>query len=341
MNLFDYIYVDLNKVISLYSQMTGGVVEMLERSSERAQSSDNKRNYDFKVFKHNAGGTQNDSTASKETIKPHHALLKELEASLEQGGHLLDLRDADSLRDPDFRARVKSSFCVRVRGRALIEDYERMKGIARAFPDVLAMINKSVEANLTSSADFVRIKEQIEAGERAAKMHKDRNVRAREIERVRETKRSLDSLVKSVSRIDPAEKWILDGLQTWIDTFLSGIVNLRVYAAIDRPDEHILGHLKPDCFEEDTGSFHFTYGSRPTEEITLIGIVTSVPDEIDDEFNPLAEFDRPDLADTESFEKAFRGLFRGFDGMERMIRTCRFPRVLVHPIAVYRSVSPN
>jgi hypothetical protein len=33
MSLYDYIYVDLNKVISLYSQMTGGVIEILERSA--------------------------------------------------------------------------------------------------------------------------------------------------------------------------------------------------------------------------------------------------------------------------------------------------------------------
>ena len=105
MNLFDYIYVDLKKVISLYSQMTGGVVEMLERSSEKALLADNKRRYDFKVFQHNAGGTQHDSSTSKETIKPHHALLKELEDSLVSGGHLLDIGETHSLRDSHFRAR--------------------------------------------------------------------------------------------------------------------------------------------------------------------------------------------------------------------------------------------
>ena len=63
MNLYDYIYVDLGKVISLYSQMTGGVVEIVERSTERSRSSDNKRNYDFKVFRHDAGGTDIDKGA--------------------------------------------------------------------------------------------------------------------------------------------------------------------------------------------------------------------------------------------------------------------------------------
>ena len=246
MPLYDFIYVDLDKVISIYSQMTGGVVEVLERSSEHSQSSDNKRNYDFKVFKHDAGGTANDKSISKEIVKPHHALLKEMEEALAANGYLVDLTDPDvakSFRDPKFRAQLKDTFCVKVRGRAVIEDYEHMKSIAAAFPD---------------------------------------------------------------------------------------------YPSLDRPDEHVFGHLKKLCFEDvDASSFHFTYGSFPTETLTMIGIVTSVPAEGGETFKPLVEFERDGLANYESVENAFRGLFRGFDGLEQMIRTSRFPRVLVQPLTVY------
>ena len=91
MNLYDYIYVDLDKAISLYSQLTGGVVELRETQSEKSSSADNKRNYDFKVFKHDAGGTTHDREQDTTTIKPHHALLQELESELMSSGYLLDL----------------------------------------------------------------------------------------------------------------------------------------------------------------------------------------------------------------------------------------------------------
>jgi hypothetical protein len=55
-NLYDYIYVDFEKAISLYSQLTGGVVELRETQTEKGIAADNKRNYNFKVFKHDAGG---------------------------------------------------------------------------------------------------------------------------------------------------------------------------------------------------------------------------------------------------------------------------------------------
>ena len=91
MPLYDYLYVDLPKVISIYSQITGGIVESRETTREHARSADNKRNYDFKVFRHDAGGTTNDKNGVKEVIKPHHSLLAELESELIAQGYLLDL----------------------------------------------------------------------------------------------------------------------------------------------------------------------------------------------------------------------------------------------------------
>lgn len=54
-----------------------------------------------------------------------------------------------------------------------------------------------------------------------------------------------------------------------------------------------------------------------------------------------AEFERTGVADCEAVEQGFRGFFRGFNGFEQMIQNCRFPRVRVHPLTVYRSVAPN
>jgi hypothetical protein len=345
MDIHDFLYVDLNKVISLYSQMTGGIVDVIERSTERSLSADNKRNYDFKLIRHDAGGTAVDSSSSKMTIKPHHAFLKELEDGLLGNGFLVDLTDENepnSLRDVALRSRLKQTLCVKVRGRAVIEDYERLKGISSVFPEIVKLINKSSEAQLLKSSDYATLQDQLANATRSLKQIKDRNERSNEEARLRQAKNSLEALVASASRVGAVDQWILDGLRTWVEAFLPGIVNLRVYPDVDRPDEHVFGHLKKTCFEDvDSSSLHFTYGSFPTEELTMIGIVTSIPEEGGEKFKPLAEFDRDDLIDHESVERGFRGLFRGFDGFEQMIRTCRFPRVLVHPLTVYRSVSPK
>lgn len=345
MTLYDYIYVDIERAISLYSQLTGGVVELREANVERAHSADNKRKYDFKVFKHDAGGTDLEKSGVKEVIKPHHSLLTELERELTDKGYLFDLTDSlpiPSLRDIELRKQLKCTLCVKVRGRAVIEDYERIKSIAHAFPEIAKLINMSNESSLKQSPEFVKLQVQVEQIGREVKQTKERNNRAAKEQQLKSIQRSIDDLFQSTGKVGIVDQWILDGLKTWIDTFLPGIVNLRIYPSSDRPDEHVFGHLKKGCFEDvDSNSFHFTYGSLPTENLTMIGIITSVPNEGGESFKPLIEFDKESLADYESVESAFRGVFRGFDGLEQMIRTCRFPRVLVHPLTVYRDVEPN
>lgn len=325
--------------------MTGGIVEVIERSKEHSRSADNKRNYDFKVFKHDAGGTENEKGTSKETIKPHHSLLKELEDALATQGYLVDVTKPEipwSFRDTEFRSQLKDTFCIKVKGRAVIEDYERMKGIATAFPEVVKLINKSQESTLIASPEYITLKEQLSAAEEALKSIKDRNARAVKQNCINDAKDALSNLIAGSNKVGAVDQWILDGMKTWIDTFLPGIVNFRVYPWVDRPDEHVFGHLKRPCFEDaDASSLHFTYGSLPTEELTMIGIITSVPPQEGEQFKPLVEFEKTDLVDQETVENGFRGVFRGFDGLEQMIRTCRFPRVLVYPLTVYRSVAPN
>lgn len=345
MPLYDYLYVDLPKVISLYSQLTGGVVESRETTHEHGRTADNKRAYDFKVFRHDAGGTANDTSGTRELVKPHHAVLAELEVELTRQGYLLDLNAGNSersLRDSALRQMLASTLCIKVTGRAVIEDYERMKGISKDFPEIAKLVNKSIESNLKDSPEYQGAMADIQALSIEIRQEKDRNRRAQKEERLRQIKRQIDDTLGSVSKVGVVDQWVLDGFRTWVDAFIPGIINLRLYPSMQRLDEQVFGHLKREYFEDpSTNSFHFTYGTVPTEQLTMIGIVTAIPTESPDSFDPLAEFQREGLQDNESVESAFRGLFRGFGGLEQMVRTSRYPRVLVQPVVVYRSVKPN
>jgi hypothetical protein len=339
MQIRDFLYVDIDKAISIYSQLTGGVVDVREHVSSAASSADNKRHYDFKVFKHDAGGTSTSADSQKAVIKPHHALLTELESELHESGHLLDLTNAaasEKLSDPIFRAKLKRSFCIKAKGRAVIEDYERIKKIAQTFPSIIGFINRCIQSNEELDA----IKEQISEKENFLRTLKDRNLRATKQAELKELKSLLaDTLISQ--EVGNVDQWLLDGLCTWIDTYLPGIINIRLYPFSETTSEHVFGTLKRHCVEVgDLNNLHYTYGSFPTEDLTILGVVTSVPNDGGEKFNPLAEFDRSDLQDFESVEAAFRRLFRGFDGLEAMIRTAHYPRVLVYPIVVYREVSP-
>lgn len=337
MKLYDYIYVDLDKVVSLYSQLTGGVVEIKETQSEKGSTANNKRNYDFKVFKHDAGGDTKESETYKEIIKPHHSLLQELEENLSSSGFLMDLSNLPtdvSLKNKEVRNHIKKSLCIKCTGRVVIEDYERMKATSQVFPEVVKLINRSGLEAIKETPAYQETELLIKSLERQKGK--------KNIKEIKELKKNLEAINTQASSIEIVPQWILDGMETWIDAFLPNITNIRVYPFPSEEDEHVFGHLDSLNFTiSDSQSFHFTYGSFPTEEFTMLGIITSVPNEEEELFDPLAEFKDKELNDDESIESAFRGVFRGFDGMEKMVRTNRYPRVLVHPILVYRDTLPN
>lgn len=347
MDLYDYIYIDLDKVVSVYSQLTGGVVELREAVSEATNNQDNKRKYDLKVFKHEAGGTEQDKQGIKEIIKPYHSFLSELEEELTSKGHMVDLSLPEcksSLKDENSRKELKNTFCIKVTGQCVLEDYERIKSISEVFPDIVKMINKSNEHTLKNSTEYQSAFEQIVEAEKGLKKITNNNEKTKKRNEIKEAKQILEETLSNTDIVGGIEQWILDALKTWIDSFLKNIINIRIYPNKENTDTHIFGNLKEDCFcDTDSNAFHFTYGSMPTEDITLIGLVTSVPMEKDEVFNPLAEFDKSDeeLDDSQGWEKVLRNLFRGFDGFEQMVRTCRYPRILVYPLLVYRKSSPK
>ncbi|KMM74140.1 hypothetical protein ACP93_18095 [Xanthomonas sp. NCPPB 1128] len=340
MKIRDFLYVDTDKAISVYSQLTGGVVDVREHTSSRTSNFDNKRHYDFRIFKHDAGGSSTRGDSQKAIVKPHHALLAELEDELREAGHLLDLTEhktTKNLSDPEFRTHLKNSFCIKATGRAVIEDYKRIKKISETFPQITAFINRCIVEN----SEINHIKQQIIESEKSIALISDRNLRAAKNAEIRNLKESFKNALIA-NQVGKVDQWLLDGVSTWIETYLPEIINIRIYPSLNNTAEHVFGSLKRHCVEVgDLDYFHYAYGSLPTEQLTIMGIVTSVPDPNGETFDPLAEFDKIEQKESEVFEAGFRRLFRGFDGLEAMIRTAHYPRILVYPIVVYREVSPN
>jgi hypothetical protein len=342
MPLCDYLYVDTKKILSVYNQLTGAVVSAGDSAYATVNPAENKKKYDFKIFKSDSGNAAQEGQGAQEQIKSHHALFQELEEELVDQGQLVDLSGrnmAEKVQDKEFRKTLKDTFCVKVTGRCVIEHYERMKKISEAFPDIAELINQSNKAAVKSTDAYKELVEQIRVREAEIAKIKDRNARNIQQTPLKEQKKKLEDLLENYTKAGVVEQWILDGLKTWIDTFIPGIINLRVYPSQEHTDVQIFGHLKQESFfDMDVSAFHFTYGSVPTEDVTMLGIVSSVPNPEDAQFNPHKEFLSGDLSGREAVERGFRSVFRGFESFEQMVRTCRYPRVLLYPLLVYREM---
>lgn len=344
----DFIYLDMNKVSSLYSQVSGGILQSYEVSSNSSENSKNLRNYNFKIFKHEAGGTGTESQGLKEVRVSHHEVYSELERELFKHGYIAEIGTdvtKEHVESGTATETFESALCVKAEGHIVLEDYERITRIADNYEDVTGFINNSIKSSLKEAPELADFFDSIKTIKEDISKTKNGSPKNKKINELKELENALDTLIndKLVGKVD---EWVIEGLKTWVNVFLPNIFNVRLYPFSDLMNFHVMSNVKREFFlDDDTESVHFLFGSKPTIKVTMLGVITSIPKKDDESFDPMEEFDCEDLDEEGnehlSVESAFRGMFRGFDGLEAMIRTCRYPRIMLQPIAIYRAIKPN
>lgn len=304
MTIFNYLYADLPKLASLQSQLTGKPVNP-------------------------NGGVD----------------LVGFEMELAAQGHLLDLtreNPSRSLRDTALRQKLGQTLCLKVKGRAVLEDYARLRRLLEAQPQTALFANQSVLGSLRGSDDFQQLEMMAAALSDQLKEEVNRDARAQLQDRLRELKLEMDAALAQATVVLTPEPMALEGLRTWIDTFLADTISLRIYLAASAPDEQVLGPLKREHFTDgQLETWHFSHGPRPTEPITLLGIVTGLPVQGVDGFEPSLEFEAESLSNVQQLEKNTRQTLAQISTLAEHSRQGRFPRVMVQPLLVYRSFVPN
>lgn len=344
----DFIYLDMEKISSLYSQLSGGIVQSFEVSSTSSENSKNLRNYDFKIFKHEAGGIGTESEGLKETRVSHHEIYSELEQELFENGYAAEIGVDIKKEDVELGNAVnvfENSLCIKAEGSIVLEDYERITRIAHNYEDIASFINHSVRSSIQDAPELKELFDKIDVMKNDIKDMKNGPQKTKKKKEIKEFEDALESLVAS-KLVGKVDDWIIDGLKTWVRVFLPDVFNIRLYPFEDLANFHVMSNVKREFFlDNNTESVHYLYGSKPTIKVTMLGVITSIPKKEADTFEPMKEFESEDLDEEGnehlSVENGFRGVFRGFDGLEKMIRTCRYPRIMVQPIAIYRAIKPN
>jgi hypothetical protein len=180
---------------------------------------------------------------------------------------------------------------VLAEGWAVIEDYERLDGMVRAWPEVMAFIERCVVSAFEESPELQELRAQLEeAREKALRTPAKQRATVREVGRNEE---ALSLALKTLAGFeDPPPDWLLEGIRRWIEVFLPGRITLRVYPFEQGPAFQLICNLKRDSFvDADLGNLLFAYGTRPNVKLSVFGLVTSVPAKAGHEFNPLAEFE--------------------------------------------------
>jgi hypothetical protein len=367
--LHDLIYLDFEKAASIYSQMAGGLVT--ETQAEVARETGRKGGIGAGVaaFRLDFGGEASDRTSQVESRILHHDLFQRIQGGLFEAGAACDLNaefsEGGGADVTQIRERASSASFIRVRGRAVFEDFARVEEFAERFPDLHAFLTRCGTAGLDAIPEVGERRGAIAERRRKAEHVPNAKQRSAQLRKVEQEEEAFEAELASIAGMEaPPEKWLLDGIKTFITTFFPRRLILRLHPFPHLPDFHIMANLKRDCFlDGDLENVLFAYGSRPNLPLSVFGLVSSVPSGSDDlhsdapiggAISNQAEPETaqaPDQLQDEAqavgagepsseaaFEAGFRGLFDAMEGFERFVRFSRYPNLTVYPVAVFRTI---
>ncbi len=346
--LRDLIYFDFDKSASLFSQVEGGLLKEITSGSESSKDERNVRKYDLKLFKPEYGGIAAEKTSQLESRVLHHDLLVRLEEHIFNEKLCIDINEEVINPCPDaefIHAKLSRTSCVRVRGWAVIEDYERVKNLMTRFNTLTAFMGRCAMQEIEKSEEYQTIQKELDKAKEQAKTEKNKHKRLKAIKQVESTDKHFRDLVEKTTGLTGLPEWLIEGIGQFIETFMPGRIVLRVYPFPSLPAFQVLANLKKDCFvDADFENFIFAYGTSPTVKLSLLGIISSLPGKETIQFDPMAEFSQEHdqcVLDQVSFENGFRRIFPAYEGLQKFARYSRYPNVTVYPLAVYRTITSD
>jgi len=337
----DLLYLDFDKAASIWSQFEEGLLERESVTEDRGKNRTAGAKFGIPgLVEANLGADYLQKRSVLQSRTLHHDILNRIEDRLAYGGLVTDLSQLLDPAESDARA-IRTAIggrpYLKARGSGVIEDYRHILAIGEKFNEIVAFLAKAGQETAKKSPEYQQLQQVVKDAKATAESIKDRNQKAVQKAKVNQAQQRLDELVKpKLTTIDP---WLVDGMRLLINTFMSARINFRIYPFPACPSFQVLCNLKRECFvDADLEHLLYGYGNRPNVPLAVFGLITSLPSEHGDSFDPMREFEEdPTLSERASFEKGFRRVFGGMEGMEALVRYSRYPNVTVHPIAVYRS----
>lgn len=338
----DLIYFDFERAASLLSQIEGGLLQETQAETETGKDERNIRKYDLKLFKPEFGGVSAEKQSVMTTRVLHHDLLGRLEAAIQESNAMVDVNNefTDSSTDVEtVHAALARAAYVRAEGWAIIQDFEKLKGIASRHNDFVDFIGRCTIENLKKSPEYVTLAKQLDEAVTQARTITDRNKRTVAEKKITKQKAMLRDVIEQHTGLGGVDEWLLEGIGFVIDTFMPGRILLTTHPLESVPSFRVLANLKRTCFvDDDLDSIVYAYGNRPNVKLTTLGLITSLPDATDSRFDPTSTSSEGEGSEHAKVEQGFAGMFRSFDEYYRFFSFSRYPSVTVHPIAVYRHV---
>lgn len=296
----DFIYLDVERIRSLVSQLEEGLVESFSKSLGTESSISGTIKGSALGLVGGEGALDNlwrRESAENKTL--HDYVYSKLEKLLIENNLLVESGSEPLGYDAamEFRGSLTSTTFLLLDAVVEINDFARMKLIL---------------GNFNKIADFLAWVQSQNDDQVPTHLSKGRSSSGK--------KKSGNDM-----SLDPK---LINGLQLLIDNLLGGKLVLRANPFSDGVPVNVVGVLREECLRERLNDLLTKYGSRPVQRWRVFCQVASL-DPHDSSHAPLA-------SQADGIGGAFIKMFDAMRSVDHTVQPYRHPDVTVTPIAVYR-----
>lgn len=319
--LKDFIYLDVERLYSLYSQLFEGVVSNIVKSFESSREDGDKQRgpaaneVEQRVF---------ELSRLTENRFLYDHMFTRLEEKLGQG-----IVDVSMIDATDLRNVTENAFLVKAKGAAEIEDFTRLRLFLNETEKLAESIGYAIAVNLTNAEQFSELWQN-------TKGIRDKQERKRVQQEV--AAKDPQKLSKQIGRqlLGPgADSTLRENLGFWIDMFYKDGFDVTVYPSQDATRPAYRSPLDRRWLRVSPELIRARFGTYAEGNWWVVGHVTHIPG-----FLVPAAVAVPDEAsedDQPSMRDPIRNLARATSSFERMfLESKQRMEIVLCPVAIYR-----
>lgn len=300
MDLKDFIYMDIDRIRSFTSQLYEGIPESID--SKNGKEQDIKGSVKGSVPLLGGGGVEGGLLFRKETTETKslqnyiYTLFENKLSDLEKLKILDEKFDEEEWGNGIVRNDLKETDFIKITANVKIFDYEYLDNtfnMIKELPNIIA------EMSL---------------------MNLNKNQR----------KQAKKEKLKEMGVLDWS--YIINSMSEFINTMYKGIISLKIYPAGTDCTPYLLGRLNKKYLQYDRENLLFQYGTEPNQMWTIVGQISSIPDEMDVIAKEPQLGDEYNMMDMENMMEYLLKLMVN-SGLKFSVS---YPSIGIIPLAIYR-----
>jgi hypothetical protein len=322
----DFIYVDVERLYSLYSQVFEGVADQIIQSYMDASSRTKEQSEG--ILK----GGSIEAQVAEMSRRTENRFLYDHMYNLFEAEIRHAILESPEVSSSNFREVLSQAFMIKVRGPAEVEDYNRLRIFMAKFNDI-------GEAIAYAGVISAEVSEAITELENTVTQIKDRNKRAKATERM---KRQTDKQALAHQRAKELgllqDEQNLKNLDMFSDLFNPEGFDITIVPEQGSDNVTFRGAVDKRWLRIQPDLLRSLYGGYVESNWTMVGQVTYLPGvqlPATGAGRAITDEDDPDP----SMRDPYRNMFRSARVFERMfLESKERIEVIVYPLAIYREM---